>query len=89
MGDDNAPDSSYDERKAANEGDTGMDYNLWMSEDSHYSLGNRIGTHTSEPPAVPEQAADAAAQPSTAEMDHIEFLMETLGRRLEEGSPGF
>lgn len=65
-----------------------MGYNLWMSEDSHYTLGRRIGTPTSETPAAPEQRAAASARPSAAEMDRLDSLMELLARRLETAPPG-
>jgi hypothetical protein len=64
-----------------------MGYNLWMSEDSHYTLGRRIGTQAGETPAAPEQRTDAAAQPSAVEMDRIASLMEQLARRLEAAPP--
>ena len=63
-----------------------MGYNLWRSEDSQYSLGYRMGVQaceTSAPIAEPERAPAASAKPSREEMDHIDFLMETLAARLE------
>jgi hypothetical protein len=64
-----------------------MGYNLWMSEDSQYRLGYRIGTQANETPAARERGADTPAQPSAAEMDHIDSLMELLAYRLET-APG-
>jgi hypothetical protein len=62
-----------------------MGYNMWLSEDSQYTLGRRISTHESRPPAQPdpEPRADTPTVPDRAEMDHIDFLMETLARRLD------
>ncbi len=62
-----------------------MGYNLWLSEDSHYTLGHRMRTHESGPPAQsdPEPRTDTPSMPSRDEMDHIDFLMETLARKLE------
>ena len=63
-----------------------MGYNLWMSEDSQYSLGYRMGVQGCEAPAPtaePERAPAASGKPSREEMDHIDFLMETLAARLE------
>jgi hypothetical protein len=63
-----------------------MGFNLWMSEDSHYRLRNRIGTQTSETQV--EWTADAPAQSSPAEMDHIGVLMETLANRPQTDPQG-
>jgi len=60
-----------------------MGYNLWMSEDSLYTLSYRMGMQPVELPAEPEYRSEASAEPSRAEMDHIDFLMETLALRLE------
>jgi hypothetical protein len=65
-----------------------MGYNLWLSEDSQYTLGSRIGTQESATPGPVERETDRPDQPSSAEMDRIDFLMETLARRLETASLG-
>jgi hypothetical protein len=61
-----------------------MGYNLWLSEDSHYTLGHRIGSHDRQPVQPdPEPRVETRPGLSRAELDHIDFLMETLANRLE------
>jgi hypothetical protein len=66
-----------------------MGYNLWLSEDSRYTLGYRVkvSTQASEAPSAPEPGPDAPEKPSATEMDRIDSLMETLARRIETASP--
>ncbi len=61
-----------------------MGYSLWQSEDTSYTLGHRLGVdrpaaRKDEPACTPRPAG----RPSREEMDHIDFLMETLARKLE------
>jgi hypothetical protein len=61
-----------------------MGYSLWKSEDTSYTLGHRMGVDRAaarEPERTHEPAQ--AGRPSREEMDHIDFLMETLARKLE------
>lgn len=63
-----------------------MGYNMWLSEDSHYTLGHRMRTHattTLQAQADPEPREESVGEPGRAELDHIDFLMETLARKLE------
>ena len=61
-----------------------MGYSLWKSEDSSYTLGHRMGRDRDLPRETETTPAHAAAShPSREEMDHIDFLMETLARKLE------
>jgi hypothetical protein len=61
-----------------------MSYSLWNPEDASYSLGHRLGADRPEPTeAEPAHTPTSFGRPSREEMDHIEFLMETLARRLE------
>jgi len=65
-----------------------MGYNLWMSEDSHYTLGHRMGTQQSaRPDPEPERRVETSFEPSREELDHIDFLMETLAQQLEGRQP--
>ena len=64
-----------------------MGYSLWKSEDTAYTLGHRIGISRDE--AGESETAPAPApvgRPSREEMDHIDFLMETLARKLESNA---
>ena len=61
-----------------------MGYSLWQSEDTSYSLGRRLGVDRPEPAGdEPAYEPRPAGRPSREEMDHIDFLMETLARKLE------
>jgi hypothetical protein len=62
-----------------------MGYNMWLSEDSHYTLGHRMRTHatTLQAQSDPEPREEPPGEPGRAELDHIDFLMETLARKLE------
>jgi hypothetical protein len=61
-----------------------MGYSLWQSEDASYTLGHRLGADRPEPSdAGPAHAPAPVGRPSREEMDHIDFLMETLARKLE------
>jgi hypothetical protein len=61
-----------------------MGYSLWQSEDTTYTLGHRLGTDRVAPPEnEPTRAAAPAGPPSREELDHIDFLMETLALKLE------
>ena len=61
-----------------------MGYSLWRSEDSEYTLGHRLGLEQCESSAPePESPSVRASRPSREELDHIDFLMETLALRLE------
>ena len=65
-----------------------MGYNLWMSEDSHYTLGHRMGANNSAPSdPEPERRVETGVEPSREELDHIDFLMETLARQLDGRRP--
>ncbi len=64
-----------------------MGYSLWKSEDASYTLGHRMGRDRERPPVTETPpAAAAASRPSREEMDHIDFLMETLARKLESSA---
>jgi hypothetical protein len=61
-----------------------MGYSLWKSEDTSYTLGHRLGAERPDPPAdEPAYTPATDARPSREEMDHIDFLMETLARKLD------
>lgn len=62
-----------------------MGYNMWLSEDSHYTLGHRMRRDATTPQAQsdPEPREESVGEPGRAELDHIDFLMETLARKLE------
>jgi len=65
-----------------------MGYSLWKSEDTSYTLGHRMGVRRpASPEPEPTNEPAPAGRPSRAEMDHIDFLMETLARKLE-ANPG-
>jgi hypothetical protein len=64
-----------------------MGYSLWKSEDASYTLGHRMGRDRDLTPETETTPADAAAsRPSREELDHIDFLMETLARKLESNA---
>jgi hypothetical protein len=63
-----------------------MGYNLWLSDEKEYTLGHRMGRDLAAP-GPSEHAPTAFAQPSAEELDRIDFLMETLARRLETAQP--
>jgi hypothetical protein len=61
-----------------------MGYSLWKSEDTSYTLGHRLGVDRPEPAeGEPAYAPRPSGRPSREEMDHIDFLMETLARKLD------
>ena len=62
-----------------------MGYNMWLSEDSHYTLCHRMrrDATTLQAQSDPEPREESVGEPGRAELDHIDFLMETLARKLE------
>jgi hypothetical protein len=64
-----------------------MGYNLWLSEDSHYTLGFRMGTQACETPAPREARAGVAAQVSRGAIEPIDLLIEKLARQFDATTP--
>ena len=62
-----------------------MGYNMWLSDDSQNTLGHRMRTHgpTQQAQSDPEPREESVGEPSRAELDHIDFLLETLARKLD------
>jgi len=76
LGDDNRTHSSYDENM------TPITYNLWLSDDTRYTLGFRMGMRT-EPSIVPEYDARAQSTPAPQPPDEVDVMIERLSRRYE------
>jgi hypothetical protein len=76
LGDDKRPPSTYDENMNP------TTYNLWLSEDTRYTLGFRMGTRA-EPMTVAESEAHSQTMPATPQPDHVDLLIERLSRRYE------
>jgi hypothetical protein len=63
-----------------------MDYNLWLSEDSRYTLGYRMGIQATEARTAPDPRVDAPARPNSQTVDQVESPMETFARQMETAS---
>jgi len=60
-----------------------MEFNLWRSEDSQYTLRYRMGAANPTEQAVTQPTAAIATEPGQAEMDRIDYLMQKVARQLD------